>query len=365
MGETVTVVSNGSAISGWENVRITRRCEALPNDFELSFSSLDPTTGSEVAIQAQDAVQVQIGGDTVVTGWVDEDGNDAGPESHGLIITGRGKCADLADCSAEGPAGGFVSGATILSLAQMLVAPYPGLSVTAAAGADVSQVIPSFAIQLGDTPAQILDHVARAAQVLVYEGADGNLLISAVGAVSAASGVTYGGNAQRWSVRNSAASRYSDVRVISLTLNAFTDIGSGALQVQASANDAGVLRHRLLYSTGEGLDLKHCQMKATWEINRRAGRGVMLSATVDSWRDEAGTLWTPNTLLPCSGPGLRPNGQATLCLSEVTYRYDDEGGEVSDLLLMPPYAFAIEPVQLQPQLRDVNASDGSGLDPVQ
>jgi prophage tail gpP-like protein len=87
--------------------------------------------------------------------------------------------------------------------------------------------------------------------------------------------------------------------------------------------------------------------RVQWEVARRAGRGLQLMAVVDSWRDTAGVLWTPNTLVPVSGiPGL--SGITELAIADVTYRRDDDDGTTAQLLLMPPKAFSPEPIVLQP-----------------
>ncbi len=39
-----------------------------------------------------------------------------------------------------------------------------------------------------------------------------------------------------------------------------------------------------------------------WEMNRRYGRSRQLNVTLDSWRDSAGRLWEPNTLISITLP---------------------------------------------------------------
>ena len=56
--DPVTLVVNSYQVSGFKDIRCTRRCEGLPNDFELSFSPSDPVSGSSAFAYADDPVQV-------------------------------------------------------------------------------------------------------------------------------------------------------------------------------------------------------------------------------------------------------------------------------------------------------------------
>ena len=358
---TVSMVVNSSALYGWTDVRITRRCEGLPNDFELSLTATDPN-GLTTLAQANDPVTIKIGSDLVLTGYVDEDSNEAGPESHDLGLAGRGKTRDLVDCSAQWK-GGLINASSILQLCQKLGEPY-SIDAALAKGTTTPNIIPALALNYGETCAEIIGRVARNEQVLYYEGVDGNVILSQVGSVRAASGISYGQNVQRWSVRNSMAERYSDIYCAQFSTDPAYDQGDGSFNLFGHVPDANVRWPRTLIINTEGLGKEVADAKAHWEVARRAGRGTIVRATVDSWRDAAGVLWTPNTLLPVQGPGLRyrPPGASLasdapvdLCLSEVTYRYSEDGGETADMVLMPPEAFSPEPIQLLPPVPDVTA----------
>jgi prophage tail gpP-like protein len=159
--------------------------------------------------------------------------------------------------------------------------------------------------------------------------------------------VVYGQNVLEWNVTNSMDGRYSDYAATLLAIDTFGALGP--LSAFYKATDPNVPRHRLQYLVVEAVanGPTLCERRANWEAARRAGRGTVVTTRVDSWRDAGGTLWTPNTLVPVTGPGLRlQNNQ--LVLSEVTYRYSEETGKVADLTLMPPAAFALEPIVLQP-----------------
>ncbi len=87
-------------------------------------------------------------------------------------------------------------------------------------------------------------------------------------------------------------------------------------------------------------------MTALWERDRRFGRSFGLSVVTDSWRDSSGKLWTPNTHVPLELPSMKVSNR-TYVISEVTYVRDEENGTTAELLLIPPEAFAVQPIILQ------------------
>lgn len=344
--DTVSLVVNGQVITGWTDVRITRRCEGIPNDFEVGLTALNPTDGSAVVAYAGQPCAVKVGKDTVITGYIDRDTNAGGPDGHRLGIIGRGKCADLVDCAAKCP-GGQISGATALQIASKLAEPY---DITAyQLGAVAEYPIPQFNLNLGETAQEIIDRICTYSALLYYEDEDGDLVLARAGTSTAASGFGYGVNVQEWSVTNSMDQRFSDylcalVSIAPLTEEANTD------NIFYTAHDQNVGRPRNMYLIAESVSGSQelCERKATWEASRRAGRGTSVTVLADSWRDSGGALWAPNTLVPVSLPGLRLGDPATLCISEVTFIIDNDRGKVAQVTLLPPAAFQLQPIQIQP-----------------
>ena len=353
MSDDLILSANGRDVSGWEQISVTLRAEGFPPSFEISASSLDPATGADLVVRPGDACVIKLGSDTVITGYVDRVANGGGAESHGIRIVGRGKTQDLVDCSAEWDSGQIAS-APVLDIAAKLAAPY-GIAVRLANGASAGAAIPQTNITYGETGASIIQRDAESVGLLAYEDPNGNLLLAAVGSAQAASGIVYGGNVENWSVELSMDERFSEIVCTQLSQDLAGDLGEGGFFFDTE-KDPNVPRHRRMYMSLEMalIPRDFTIQKAKWEIARRAGRATSASATIDSWRDSAGALWAPNTLVPVSLPGLPAN--TALCISEVTFRRDDSGTH-ADLALLPPYAFAPEPISLQPfAIADVDPS---------
>jgi prophage tail gpP-like protein len=357
MIDDLTLIVGGRQISGWTSVRVTRGIERCPSDFEVEMTELYPDEASAFVIQPGDTCEVLLGGDTVITGYVDRFIPAVDSGSHSIRVMGRGKCADLLDCAAEWP-GGQISGASVLTIAQKLAEPY-GKPNGNAIGvrsdvADIGPVIPQFSLTLGTTAFEIIEQLCRYSALLAYEEPDGNLLLTRASTVQAASGFAQGVNVQSASMTFSIDQRYSEVLGIIQAVDMFKDLGDGG-NLQAVVTDPNVPRHRrkiILAEYGDNNNFDVLKKRTKWEVSRRSGRSRMLQLTTDSWRDSAGALWTPNTLVDMVLPSLKLP-QAKWLISEVTFKRDGQSGTTADLVIMPPEAFDVQPIVFQPAAADV------------
>lgn len=345
--DELVLTVDGQDLAGWVQVEVTLSLEQMPNTFQVVATQKGPLSRAAQGIKEGAACTVQLGADKVVTGYVDTLSPFFSPGAHGVRLIGRGKCQDLVDCSAEWD-GCQISGSNALEIATKLAKPY-GVSVKALS--DPGGVVPQFNINVTDTPADILELVTRHAGLLYYEDAEGDLVLSEVAETDAASGFVEGENVQKAAVLKSIGQRYSDYKCSYLSIDTSGLLNySDGLFFFASV-DPFVSRHRQLVIVADGVmgGNELAKKRARWEASRRAGRGRSVSVTVDSWRDAAGKLWTPNTLAPVDLPSLGLT-DAVYCIATVTFRRDLEGGTTADVMLMPRESFIPAPIVLQPQL---------------
>lgn len=346
----LTISVGGAEIAGWETIDVTLRAEGFPPSFEIAMSSKLPIASKTTIAKAGDACVVKIGSDTVITGYIDRDTNAADANGHSLTLVGRGKTQDLVDCSAQWDSGQIMS-ATALDTATKLARPY-GITVGLAEGASAGPKAAQLNITFGETSADIIQRLARNAGLLAYEDAKGELKLARVGATKAASGIKFGENVLAYSVTNSMDERYSEMRCVMSPYYTIGDVhGTGGFDsfVIDTESDPNVPRPRLLYMVMENIagDYREFnKLRTKWEVARRAGRAATANASIDSWRDSAGKLWAPNTRIDVDLPGLRHTGD--MCISEVHFHRSSERGTVADIFVLPPEAFAPEPISLQP-----------------
>lgn len=370
--DEVVIETETAKVSGWKSVRITRGIERCPSDFEVTLTELYPGESDFLVIRPGDPCMVKIGRDIVITGYVDRYEIELGATSHGVAVAGRGKCQDLVDCSAMWPGQQIVS-STVRQVAERLAEPY-GIQVFGFLGPEigagpVNALLPLVIVPIGETVWSVVERLCRVAGLLVYELPDGNLFIgpgvSTAETASiaqqqgipvleprrAASGFKEGVNVLAARAMFSNEGRYSDYASYRFGTDMFRDLNAdGAANRAATYSDGGVGRYRLLAMLAEGerdATQGHAQDLIAWEAARRWGRSRMLLVTTDSWRDAAGALYEPNTLVGLELPTMKITGVSWL-ISEVTY-IKGESGTSCELLLMRPEAFQVRP-SLPPNL---------------
>ncbi|MCE2576022.1 phage baseplate assembly protein [Komagataeibacter sp. FNDCR2] len=362
----VTLTIGNTKWSGWQEIRVTRGAERCPADYDISLTEkyLD---ASQIDIQPGQPCKLSIGDVKVIDGYVDMYGIDVG-EGHQVRIAGRSRCSDLVDTHAV-VQNSQLGNCDIVALASKLCAPY-GIDVVTKnitlPATVYDRVLPLFNITLGETPYQIIEECARYMAVMVYDDADGNLVLSSVGTDTHASGFAEGVNVLEYGVTYRMDERFSTYLPVMFSVQNFNDFDNpNAGNRFTPVTDPGVPRYRPYFVISEqnynGQSL--AQLRAQWELQRRRGRSQAVRLVCDSWHDKAGVLWTPNTLVPVHLPALKLPGKTWLIV-DVTFSKNAEMGTTAELTLMPPESMTVEPAfqnsfdwQLQNALQNADGQE--------
>jgi prophage tail gpP-like protein len=349
MTDEVTLTVGNTSISGWQAVRVSRGIERMPADFDISLTERYPGV-DQVSIKAGDSCVLSIGSDVVLTGYVDRTVRSVDPRQHPITISGRGMCQDLVDCSAQISSFMFQN-MTTAAIAAALAEPF-GIGVSAQS---TGMVHPQVCLNVGETPFMVIDRLCKLANLLCYENESGNLVLASVSTGDPGKGFQLGTNVERMTYVQDVSQRFSKYRVYPIGTALFTDAGQ-LPQAEFEVSDSLMTRYRpkafiaLNGDPGASVSNAHAQ----WECNRRIGRGNVITTTVDSWRDENGQLYTPNTRVMVDADDLKVQaGQAWLISAVSMHRGPD--GTHADITLMPPDAFAPEPITYLPVAADVAA----------
>lgn len=345
----LSLLINGQRFLGWTEVRVSRGCERFPSDFELGITERFPGEINTVFAKPGTECVVEIGGDVVVTGYIDRLVPSITKRSHTVRLMGRGKGASLVDCSPlMKDSGGQIRSSTVYAVIEKIAGEF-GLSVEARDG--YGRLTQQINLNLSETAWDLIERVARYGQMLCYEGADGKLILSRVGAESMSSGFLEGENVEAATATYAYDQRFSQYVAVYSPIETMGDtaaaLGSSLntnRRVTVTDDQIALYRPKVFALEGNKTDDDFATARMNWEKNRRGGRSQALAVTVDSWRDSAGRLWEPNTLAPVHIPSLKVRDKIW-CISEVTYSRGSEGTH-ADLVLMPPEALTPEPNQL-------------------
>jgi prophage tail gpP-like protein len=191
----------------------------------------------------------------------------------------------------------------------------------------------------GESLFQTLEKRARGRGILIHDTPEGKLKLATKPAGMHAGALARGNNITAASATLTGKDRHSDV-----TVRGQTTVGSEdpQLRPQAVAKDDGVKRRRPLIVRHEGEVLTdRMKTRAEWHAKRGAGNAVTASITTRGWRDQGGTIWTPNFLVMVEDDWIGISGM--MVIRSVTLNQPGEGeGTTATLSLADPRALGGE-----------------------
>lgn len=376
---------NGREYGGWKDVEITRGIEAIANSFKLTVSERWDGQSEPWPIVEEDACTIRVDGRVLLTGFVDSRGHQEDGSNHSLTIAGRDSAAALVDCSAELAQWEF-SNIPVLDLCKTLGAPFgivftlqDGLADKAigtasrsatskalAGGApssvgsagkssslSISKPNTKLTINPGDSPFEVIDRACRMAGVLPVSDGLGGIVLTRAGGTRAQTALVRGQNILSATATFDATKRYRRYVVSGQAQGTDDLFGASAAAVKSEATDANVRRsERVLFIRPEGaVSLAFAKQRAAWEATVRAARAADVVITVQGWKQQDGSLWPVNAIVPVKDPVVGVDGD--MLITEATFALSEESGSITRLKVARPEAFIPEPVI---------TSTGSGAD---
>ncbi|PDO83349.1 phage baseplate assembly protein [Kosakonia pseudosacchari] len=341
MNDNVTLRVDGREWGGWTSVRIGAGIERLARDFSVEITrewpGSDGTKSLQPRIKNSAKVEVLIGADLVITGWVEATPvrYDAGSISTG--ISGRSLTADLIDCAADPRQ---LNGRSLVQVATTLAAPF-GIDVINS-GAPTGS-IPSVQPDHGETVLEVLNKILGKQQALAYDDPRGRLVIGGIGSTRATTALVLGQNIISCDTEKSIRERFSTYQVSGQRSGNDDDFGAATTTaLRAKTEDAGISRYRpmAVQQTGQATGAS-CIARAEFEARQRAARTDETTYTVWGWRQGDGTLWQPNQRVIVFDPVCGFDNREML-ISEVTFTKDNNGTR-AELRIGPPDAYLPEP----------------------
>ncbi len=341
MVDTVTLKVGGQVIDAWTSLRIERSIDTVCSRFQLSLAN---PVGAEVdlsAISDQAPCQIYLGGDLVMTGFIDHVSDKVGQS---LMISGRDKTMDLVDCSAVHKPGWW-RGQTLQAIVKDLVAPF---GIALRVECDTGGVFANFALEHGETAFEAISRLCQMRGVMVRSDADGALVVFKPTGKRAAITFELGRNLEEFSIDIDSAGRCSTYTLKGQHHGGDFVSPKDAAQPSATSADPGVSRYRpLIIISQDQATLAGLKSRALWEATVRKGRALKVGVAVKGWRDDAGVLFRPDTTagLVAAARGL----DLDMTIASLSFTLEDKGSRTA-LTLSRPEAFTTEAL-LEPKVK--------------
>lgn len=343
MSDEIALLVDGMEYMGWSEIRITRGLKEASATFDIAVSErwAGQTPALPWKILPFKQATVTIGGEPVVSGWVEgyEPSYDA--NSHAVRISGRSKTCDLIDCMPEVGTGQF-SGNKLDAIARALCGKF-GIGVTVQC--DVGDTLPDAVLEKTETAFSFLEKLARLRSVMLTDEAGGNLVITQAGKGGQGGALIQGQNILSASAKLTANERFQQYAVLSQT--PLTEDDDAQTQVVGTATDPGCPRYRRHAEMAENpSDQEHATARAKWRALHNFGASTEATITVTGWRQPDasggpdGALWNTNLLVAVKSPFLAIDRQ--MLVSKVEFLLNGESGRTTVLSVAPQEAFTPE-----------------------
>ncbi|SDK32271.1 phage baseplate assembly protein [Billgrantia gudaonensis] len=334
----VALIVDGTRHLGWKEVEIRRGLDQMADSFEVALTEKWAEDAEPRRLRTGQPVVVEIDGEPVITGYIDDVLPNYDARQHELVVSGRSKTADLIDSS--GTAQPWETGQTVLQVARRVAEPF-GIEVVAEV--DVGAPLRAIEIEPGQTYGEALMQLASYRALLLVADAQGRLVITRPPRERLTTELALGENIRRARGRFSNRDRFGTVIVQGQGAADDSWFGTAASAPAGRAQDPGIKRHRpTLVVCDTSVDSASCRQKAEWEVRKRWGQSRGVTYTVAGWRHAEG-LWRPGDLVPIRDPWL---GLETEWLIAEVQLLLDGRGERSEIRVVPPSAYDL---QAQPE----------------
>lgn len=363
---------DGGSIQFWKSVEITRSIEACATSFKFSTilrqTCFDFAKGLRYhpAVQPGSAIEAGfvVGADNtqLISGYVDSFEISGTADEQEVTVSGRSKTADLIDCTSlsSTTAKSQWKNLDVVSLAELICTLYP---VNITADVDTGAPIPRFSVEPGETCYTSLERLAAMRSLLLTDNPDGDLVFTRAGTTVLPITLT---PAQCTSIRVTCdTSRlFSEYWVCGQRHSTKADTGNILNQVAAVSRDDLVARTRVLMVDAEcEVDAASAQARAEWEAATRHRKAVQVHVTVPYWgyTTSAGVSpWEPNSLLDVDAPAFGIDDKQLL-ITACTYKYTEQDGHTTEMILAPVGAYALLPPLEQPERSKTTKKVGAYL----
>lgn len=344
----VSILVDGQRLTGWLQSEVSRSIESLAGTFSIPTSFVP---GSLPIVRRQQEVQVLVGDQVVITGYVMAAEPFYDERDCGINIAGRDRTGDLVTSTAIHK-GGQWRGAKLDRIVRDLVEPF-GIKVKVVV--DIGKPIDDFKLSFGESR---LDAIARACKlraVLPVPDGLGNLVLTKAGTVRAPGEIRRGVNVIRMRGIGTDERRHSEYIVYGQ--GAVDGSFDDARQRKATAKDAEIRRYSPLVVPSDGNNSQaDLQALVDHTVRVRRGHSQGFEYTLEGWLVD-GKPWPINARVPVFDDVAGLDGDEWLICS-TRLSLDMQRGATTVVVVRPIEAYDTVPLKTRPRHRKAERRRG-------
>jgi prophage tail gpP-like protein len=327
--ELVTVSAGGQTWTAFRRVMVQASLKEAARSFHLDIAAEASPGDAMAAFYAGSEVEILFNGELALRGYVDRyQPKISEHASAEIVVSGRSRSQDLIDSSAVHKTGRFEN-KDPEEIGQELDQAGVGIKTD-----QKLDKVPVYQITQGETVFRCLERLCRSQGVTMSGQPDGSILITKASSKRHAGGLFHPGNIKAADADHNWSGRHSKVIV-----RGQRPFGSGddSLAIEAASEDATVGRHRpVIVVQDEDTDKPRAKKRAKNRRDKEAGNALKAHVTVQGFRDDDGTLWTPGFLVWTESRFLAL--AQDMVIESVKFEQDRKNGSIAVLGLTDPRA---------------------------
>lgn len=359
--EIVTLKVNGTAYTGWTEIEIVRGINRCVSSF--SFTASDTLNGP--VIEPFNKCEIWANDDKMLTGFVEAVDPQFDSGRHTLKITGHSKTKDLPDCTPDIKSGQF-SSFTVAAITRAICKLF---DIEVDVQTDRAEaIVQNTNLERSETAFRFLERLGNLSGVLYSDDPDGRLVMAIAGGEKSKTHLEQGRNVLIGGAVFNVSRRFShyivkgqagiaDGSAINLDGIGGPDappVGEIQTQLRGLAIDKDVPRYRPHVTIAESqVTPAQAQARANWQKQFAYGQSIKIHAHVAGFRQDDGTLWRPNLLVPLTASWLYADSDLLITETKFTLGATSRG-HVTELMLGPIEGYTPDPgaVKLHKERRE-------------
>ena len=329
----------------WESISVARSIDRNSGIFKLTNSTLNQLSG--LKIYAGDRIEIFVGGDSKILGYIDSVQADFSKDSHSVIISGRDNIQDLIDSSV--PDGAKVKSGEI-SLEGLCRRVIEELGTSIPVYNTVTGVEPFTskdleAAESGSNCMEYLVSFARKRQVYLIPDGNGSLLIWRPDekiqptSILNVDGGNYN-NVISYTLSIAQQHQYHKYLCRSQSNPATFSWEPEKIDIKKIAYDLTIRESRFLEIAAEqSMTESECKKRADEESNIRRSKGFEYKPIIQGVTQPNGTPWDIGQLVNVNDTSAQING--LLLIKSVQYSSNTKDGTLTRLTMTLPDAYQV------------------------
>lgn len=330
--DKVSLKVNGKEYSGWLSVSISSSLQSLARTFSVA-TAIDRKHNAVREIEIGDTVEVFIGDDKVLTGYVTQRSISLSARSLSVSISGASKTIDLEQCTLpDGSATSYKSQTHATNL-RSVCSPY-GIEVVD----EINNTTKcDFELKPTEKIGDAIVEYLKKHGLLVGDDEEGRLVIRDVGSGGTVENVLGAGSGISCSRKQNADKVFSEYVMLGQSTNALSELSTSANQSKAAEKNDSVKRLRAQAVQVSGnVSTTSLRKRVAMQRDVSIGASDSVSYTMTGWRQKNGSLWKINQLVKIQDDflGLDVEWLVTAVTFEIS-----SGGTTTTIECQSPLAF--------------------------